>query len=361
MSLQIFNLVIALSTFVIILICAFTILYTYIKLRLKPIFLYFFGILCLGFGCIGILLSILPLQEIIIKPLQSYMFIGSWLGIFFLYLAIKSSKGPTFGIDTSIVSGVTGAIIISYISQAFYDISWNPVDQVWTMEFHPLLMVLLLINMLFIVFELVTFMRHLYLRTRHPKVRRNLLIYFLGWLMFGVTGPVFMMAMLIPWIPFLSYLIPLASGLVLVTIAIVLLPSSLIATTKKIFNVGFIQLDTGLVYLFYDFRAADILNEPLLISGIVSAIDTCLSESVRGCKYLKVIDTGPRKIIIERGFNTQAIMIVETDAPILKSILKRLLLLFEFEHFDSLSNRYVDPALYVNFRKIIEEYMAFAL
>jgi len=259
---------------------------------------------------------------------------------------------------------LTGAIVITYFTQGYYTITWDPISKIWLMEFHPLLMILLFISILFIVYELISFIRLIVIRTRHPKVKKNLRLYFIGWITIGSSGFVFGISMGIPQIPAYLYLIFFTLGIGIISIAIYLLPSSLIATTQKLYNIGFISPDSGLAFLFYDFQTGKALKDSLLFSGALSAIDRCLNEAVRGCRYLKVLDLGPRKILTERGFRTQAILIAEKATPMSMSLLKRLLILFETKYFDTIGRMAktgINTDYFKEFVNTIEIYMAFAL
>ena len=358
-----FNFVLSIIATIIVFLCSLTILHSYLKLRLRPILLYFFGIFFLVFGTLGMSVGALELSESFVKQFQSITFPLSWLGIYFLYLAIKSSKGSIFSIDTNLISGLTGAIITAYITQDFYEITWNPITQIWMFNFHPVLMVLLLISIIFIVYELISFVRIIASRTRHPKVKRNLKIYFLGWILVGSCGFFFGISAVVPEIPDYFYLVFFSAGLSVISLAVSLFPSSLIATTSKIYNVGFLDANSGLSLLFYDFWTGTLID-PLLFSGIMTAINKSLTESVKGSRYLKILDIGSRKILIERGFNIQAIMIVEKESRMMTSLLKRLLLLFELKYFDAITTIPtcgVNTETFLDFLNTIETYTSFAL
>lgn len=303
----------------------------------------------------------LELPKELIKAIQSYTFSLAWLGIYFLYLAIKLSKGDLYKFSTHILSGLVGAIITLYLTGSFYDITWNEDLSYWMMHFHPALMGLLGFLMIFVIYELLSFTNRLFLTSRDSKVKNNLKIFFIGWIITISSAGALGLSIAIDIIPVLFFLVFLSAGLLFISISIVRLPSSLIASTIKIYTVGFIITKSGILLDYYDFTSSGKINNPQLFSGLMVAVNSCLRESIVGCRYLKTMDAGPRKIIIGHGFYTSAIMIVERYTHQLERILNRLLILFELQFYNELKDFDGSTSEFHRFDKIIEKYMAFAL
>lgn len=303
----------------------------------------------------------LQISEEIVKTIQSISFILTWFGIYFLYLAIKLSKGDLYKFSTHIVSGLIGAIVTLYMTGLFYNITWNGELNIWVMQFHPALMALISLLMVFIIYELVSFSRRLFLTSRDKKVRNNLKLFFNGWIVTGLSGVALGVILFIDFIPLYSFLTFIAVGLLLISISIVRFPSSLIASPIKIYAVGFIESMSGNMLYYYDFTKTTRFEQTSLFSGLMVAVNACLQEAIIGCRYLKTMDAGPRKIIIARGFYIQAILVTEQYTRQLEMILNRLLILFELHFFDKLRDFDGEITAFPNFDKIIEKYMAFAL
>ncbi len=355
------NFLIGIITSISILICSISILYSYFKLRFKTILLYFLGIFFLIFATLALTASTLELTADLVKTIHIFTFSLAWLGIYFLYLAIKLSKGDLYKFSTHIISVLIGAIITIYMMGSYYDITWDDELRMWVMQFHPALMGLLAVLMIFIIYELVSFSKRLFLTSRDRKVKNNLRFFFIGWIVTGLSSVPLGFSIVINFIPVYSFLIFLLIGLLLISLSIVRFPSSLIASPIKIYTVGFIESGSGNLLHYYDFTKASRINRPQLFSSLMIAVNACLQESIIGCRYLKTMDMGPRKIIISRGFYVQAIMLVERYTSQLERILNRLLLLFELQFFDVLKDFNGDVERFRNFDKIIEKYMAFAI
>jgi hypothetical protein len=168
-------------------------------------------------------------------------------------------------------------------------------------------------------------------------------------------------SLLIDIIPTYTFLLFLLAGLFLISISIVRFPSSLIASPIKIYAVGFMETSSGSLLHYYDFTKASRINRPELFSSLMTAVNACMQESIVGCRYLKTMDMGPRKIIIARGFYVQAVMIAERYTTQLDRILRRLLILFELHFYDTLKGFKGEVTKFPLFNKTVEKYMSFAL
>lgn len=364
------NFIIGIITSISILICSITILYSYFKLRFKTILLYFLGIFFLIFATLALTAGTLKLPKEIVKNIQIYTFTLTWIGIYFLYLAIKLSKGDLYKISTHVVSGFLGAIVTLYLTAPFmkedspfiiYDIEWKDHLGMWVMSFHPALMGLIGVLMIFIIYELISFTKRLFLTSRDKKVKNNLRLFFIGWIVVGLTGVGLVLSLIVDFIPTYSFLIFLLAGLLLISLSIIRFPSSLIASPIKIYAVGFIETASGSLLHYYDFTKSSRINKPQLFSGLMTAVNACLRESIVGCRYLKIMDMGPRKIIIFRGLFVQAVMIAERYTFQLERILNRLLILFELQFYDVLKSFDGEATKFPFFNRTVEKYMSFAL
>ncbi|MFW9938027.1 MAG: hypothetical protein ACFFD5_10280 [Candidatus Thorarchaeota archaeon] len=319
------------------------------------------GIFFLIFAALALTASTLVLPERVIKTIHIITFSFAWLGIYFLYLAIKLSKGDLYKFSTHVISGLTGAIITLYLTGSYYNIIWDEELKMWMMQFHPALMMLLFVLMVAIIYELVSFSKRLFLTSRNIKVKNNLRLFFIGWIITGLSSVALVLSVLFEFIPTYSFLIFVLIGFLFISLSIVRFPSSLIASPIKIYAVGFLEAISGNLLHIYDFTKLNRINRPELFSGLMIAVNTCLQQSIVGCRYLKTMDVGPRKIIIARGFYVQAVMITERYTSQLEKILNRLLILFEIQFYNQLKNFDGDVTFFPNFNKIIEKYMAFAL
>jgi hypothetical protein len=323
--------------------------------------LYFFGIFFLIFATLALTAGTLELAEELIKIIQILTFTLTWIGIYFLYLAIKLSKGDLYKFSTHIVSGFLGAIITLYLTGAFYNIEWNGNLGMWVMSFHPALMFLIGTLMIFVIYELISFTNRLFLTSRDAKVKNNLKLFFIGWIITGSTGVALVFSLLIDFIPTYSFLIFLLGGLSFISLSIVRFPSSLIASPIKIYAIGFMETASGNLLHYYDFTKASRINRPQLFSSLMTAVNACMKESIVGCRYLKIMDMGPRKIIIVRGFYVQAVMVAERHTAQLSRILQRLLILFELHFYDVLKDFKGEVTKFPRFNNTVEKYMSFAL
>ena len=89
-----------------------------------------------------------------------------------------------------------------------------------------------------------------------------------------------------------------------------------------------------------------------------------LKDAVKGKRYLKRIDGVDRKILLERGLQTQAILTVEDETELFRRMLRRLLILFEMEFYltlDQTNQTGIVTKIYQSFAPTIEKFFAFAI
>ena len=355
------NFIIGIITSISILFCSITTLISYFRLRFKTILLYFLGIFFLIFATGSMTIGTLELPVMVVKSIQSYTFSVTWLGIYFLYLAIKFSKGDLYKMSTHIVSGFIGSIITLYTSGMYYDIVWDPIMHIWVMKFHPILLLLIVLLMISIIYELISFTNRLFLTSRDTFVKNNLKLFFIGWIVLASSSIALGISLFFEFIPLYTFLIVLTAGLILISISIIRFPSSLIASPIKVYAIGYIQASSGLLLHSYDFTKTSKINRPQLFSGLMVAANTALQESIMGCRYIKTMDAGPRKILIARGFYIQAVMVTEQYTEQFEAILNRLLIQFELQFFKNLSHFDGEVTIFQKFNNVIKKYMAFAL
>jgi hypothetical protein len=231
----------------------------------------------------------------------------------------------------------------------------------WEVYYDPLFLLFIAVPMLIISIELTTYARLIF-RSGIGRIKYFAMTYFIGWVVLASSGGVFLLSRLDYRIPSNFWMIFFSFGVLIISFVMFINPANLIASPLKVFYITFVDNESGLPYLSYNFRKGEMEIEPTLFSGVLVGISLALKETVKGNRYLKKIDGIDRKILLERGLQTQAILTVEDETILFRRILKRLLILFEMEFYTFLDNvdGIIDSDIYSDFSETIKTYFAFA-
>jgi hypothetical protein len=345
-------------------ICLLAILYSYRKFRLRPILFYFAAFFFFLVGVLGIIPSTLIFdvsQEQFVTLSQAFTFGLTFIGLLLLYLGINMSKGSFPIIKTNIMFFLVGGTILGYLNEKFYHLSLNSVTNTWEVHYNPFFLVFISLAMGIIIIDLLSYAKLIF-STGSRRIRQFTISYFLGWVVLASSGFVFFWSRIDYTIPANLYLVFFSLGVLVISIVIFLSPANLIASPLKVFNISFVNSESGLPYISYNFRRAEIQVEPALFSNMVVGMSLAITETVKGYRYLTKIDGIDRKVLLERGLITQAILTVEDETFLFRKILRRLLILFEMQFFISLDNKgsLIESDIYSNFGEQIKAYFAFA-
>ncbi len=363
-EIDVFNLFLCFLSILAIGICLIAILYSYRRFRLRPILFYFVAFFFFLIGVIGIIPSTLFFdvsQERYITLSQAFTFGLTFIGLLFLYLGVNMSKGSFHMIKTNIMFFLVGGTILGYFNEKFYYLSLDTLTNTWQVHYDPFFLLFISFAMGIIIIDLMSYAKLIF-RTGSRRIKHFTLSYFIGWVVLASSGIVFFWSRIDYTIPANLYLAFFSLGVLIISFVIFLSPSNLIASPLKVFNISFVNSESGLSYISYNFRRAEIQVEPALFSEMMVGMSLAITETVKGYRYLTKIDGIDRKVLLERGLVTQAILTVEDETFLFRKILRRLLILFEMQFFISLNNkdRLIDSGLYSKFGEQIKTYFAFA-
>ncbi|MFW9990800.1 MAG: hypothetical protein ACFFD4_01950 [Candidatus Odinarchaeota archaeon] len=346
-------------------ICLLTIHLSYNRFKLTPILFYYGAFVSFLIGVLGIIPSTIitdPLQENFVTFSQALTFGLTFFGLLFLFLAISSSKGALLTSKSNVLTFLVGGTFIGYFNRDFYNLSFDSTAYSWDVHYHPFFLLFISSAMLIIVIDLISYARVI-LKTESGEIKRAAAIYFAGWVVLALSGAVFFLSRIDHIIPANLYLIFFSLGVFIISLIILKNPASLIASPLKVYNLTFMNMETGVPYLSYDFRTGEARIDPEMFSGVLTGVTLALSETIKGNRYLNKIDGIDRQILLERGLETQVTLTVEDETVLNRRILKRLLILFEMEFYAIIHTGtvgYVDTEKYTHFTDTIEKYFAFA-
>jgi hypothetical protein len=315
-------------------------------------------------GVIGVIPSTLifnELQERFITLSQAFTFGLTFIGILFLYLGISTSKGSLPMIKTNIMFFLVGGTILGYLNNDFYHLSLNSTGDSWEVHYNPLFLLFISSAMLIITIELVSYAKLIFY-SGFGRIKHFAMSYFVGWMVLASAGIIFFLSRIDQRLPANLYLISFSLGVFIISYVIFLSPANIIACPLKVYNISFIDNESGIPYLTFNFRKSEIQVDPALFGGMLIGMSLALTETVKGNRYLTTIDGIDRKILLERGLQIQAILTVEDETILLRRILKRLLILFEMEFYTVLDPRekIVESSIYRNFGETVQTFFAFA-
>ncbi|MHA2244641.1 MAG: hypothetical protein ACXADY_06695 [Candidatus Hodarchaeales archaeon] len=292
---------------------------------------------------------------------QAYTFGLTFFGLLFLFLGISTSKGSLPLIKTNLMFFLVGGTILGYFNTQFYHLTLDTITNTWVVHYNPFFLLFISCAMGIIVIDLMAYAKLIF-RTGSRRIKHFTLSYFIGWVVLASSGVVFFWSRIDYTIPANLYLAFFSFGVLIISFVIFLSPANLIASPLKVFNISFVNSESGLPYISYNFRRAEIQVEPALFSEMLVGMSLAVTETVKGYRYLTKIEGIDRKVLLERGLITQAILTVEDETFLFRKILRRLLILFEMQFFISLDNkeRLIDSGLYSKFGEQIKTYFAFA-
>ncbi len=364
-EIDVINLLLCLISIIAITICLLAIYLSYRKFRLRPILFYFGAFFMFLVGVLGILPSTLIFdasQANFITFSQAYTFGLTFFGLLFLYLGISTSKGSLPLIKTNLMFFMVGGTMLGYFNPQFYHLTLDTLTNTWMVHYNPAFLVFISFAMLILIIELISYAR---LIIRSGTGKFFAFTYFIGWLVLASSGVVFFLSRIDAFVSYLAanlYLAFFSFGVLIISFIIFINPSNLIASPLKVYYLSFVDTESGLPRFSYNFRKSELEVEPALFSGVITGISLALKETVKGNRYLKRIDGVDRKILLERGLETQAVLTVEDETILFRRILKRLLILFEMEFYPLLGteDKVIDSDLYKGFGEKVKVYFAFA-
>ncbi|MEM3526527.1 MAG: winged helix-turn-helix domain-containing protein, partial [Candidatus Jordarchaeaceae archaeon] len=100
-------------------------------------------------------------------------------------------------------------------------------------------------------------------------------------------------------------------------------------TDSNIYSLYFIERDSGKCMYYQKFSGVEV--DPDRLSGFISAIVSFSEELLpkMGNEWLRTIDRGSFKLLVERGKNVYGLLITEMETPELRMKLKHLVVEFE--------------------------------
>ncbi|MEX2703014.1 MAG: hypothetical protein B6U95_06470 [Thermofilum sp. ex4484_82] len=97
----------------------------------------------------------------------------------------------------------------------------------------------------------------------------------------------------------------------------------------KLYDIYFIKAESG--ECLFHFKFGSVAIDPNLVSGFLQAIGSFAQQLIPGEKsFLRTIDRGDFKIMIEKGAKVFAVLVAEEDTPEVRQKLKGLLQRFEY-------------------------------
>ena len=167
--------------------------------------------------------------------------------------------------------------------------------------------------------------------TQDPSTRRIVIMYFTGFLLWILAGPLALITSSLPGIPTWIgdlWTTPYSIGLLLVSIAVARNPRLLFISVAR--PLDFMVLDNqGMLifnHRFYDYRGS---LDPELVGSAISGVISLMKELLASGETLQRVDHGDTKILLEYGVDTICLLIVSKETSRFRQSLRSALLEFE--------------------------------
>jgi len=202
-----------------------------------------------------------------------------------------------------------------------------------------------------LILEIVLYARRvLGLSYQKQERGRTLIMYFLGFLIWIIAGPIGIIADSIPNAPdwFATvWVFPYTIGLLMVAYTVALNPTLLFVS--EILPLDYLILDQeGVLVFTHRFSDYEGSVDAELMGSAISGVLTLIKEMLPAGKAIHGVDHGDVKILVEHGQMTTHLLIASRETPSLRQTLRNMVLEFEANYRESLTG---EPGLVTSYEK----------
>ncbi len=318
---------------------------SYYKRRMLPTLLYTIAIGCFSGMALDLLLdqTYLPFRDwdVVINGntlwmsniLLAFLIVGGFL---FWFLAIMYSQYDTPPTKlTILVSFIAGGALLGEL-----------VKGEWSMLV-PLIWELVAFAILIIV--IIQYSWRILKVTEDPEIRRVVILYFSGFLLWIASGPIAITGSALPGVPSWiadSWTTPYSLGLLLVSYTVARKPKLLFIS--EAYPLDFMVLDNqGMLVFSHRFVDYPGSLDAELVGSAISGVISLMKEMLASGETLERVDHGDVKILVEHGVNITSILIVTKATTRFRQSLLSATMEFEATYRDQISS---DTAMVTTFK-----------
>jgi len=193
--------------------------------------------------------------------------------------------------------------------------------------------------------------------TKDPSTRRIVIIYFTGFLLWILAGPLGLVASNVPgtpsWIGNL-WTTPYSIGLLLVSIAVTMNPRMLFISVAR--PLDYMVLDNqGMLIFSHRFYEYSGSVDPELVGSAISGVISLMKELLASGETLQRVDHGDTKILLEYGADTICLLIVSKETARFRQSLRSALLEFETTYREEIHSDTAMTTSFKSFKSRAEE------
>ncbi|MHA2424430.1 MAG: hypothetical protein ACXAEF_06560 [Candidatus Thorarchaeota archaeon] len=322
------------------------------KSRMLPTLLYSLAIACFSGMALDLLLdqTYLPFRDwsIVINGqilwvsnlLLSFFIVGGFL---FWYFAIMYSQMDSLPRSSMFVTFIAGGALLGEI-----------VKSAWSEQI-PLIVEIIAAAVL--IFEIIKYARVIRGVTHDPVERRQVNMYFLGFLLWIMALPLgIVVGGLSSDLMFIANLwpVPYTLGLLLVAYTVALNPRLLFISEAR--PLDFLILDKSGMLVFthrFDDYSGSVDSE--LMGSAISGVISLMKEMLASGQDLARIDHGDTKVLLENGMYTTCLLIVSKETARFRQSLRNALMEFEANYREELATQGALVSAFAPFKTRVEE------
>ncbi|MEM2143175.1 MAG: hypothetical protein QXS20_09900 [Candidatus Thorarchaeota archaeon] len=319
--------------------------------RLLPALLYSIAVTCFFAMAVDLILdqTFMPFRDWRLEISDKTIWMSNLLlsvfvvgGFLCWYFAIIYSQFDTAPVRSYVVTALAGAALMGELMEE----SWSA----------PTVSALEAVAFAILIVEILVYGRTVLGSELTSVQRRYARLYFLGFLVWIVAGPLGVVLESVEGLEWLSgtWVLPYSLGLFLVSVAVASDPRLLSISAARPYDM--IVLDQqGVLIFLHRFREQASGLDPELVGSAMSGILSLMKELLASSKQLHRIDHGDAKILVETGPLTTFLLVVNKETVRFRQILRQLQLEFESNFRESLISGAPMVSEYAAFRRRVVE------
>ncbi|MHA1908995.1 MAG: hypothetical protein ACW98Y_16970 [Candidatus Thorarchaeota archaeon] len=317
-----------------------------------PTLLYALAISCFSGMALDLLLdqTYLPFREWYIEINEQVLWMSNLLlaffivgGFMFWYFAIMYSQMDSLPRSALFLTFIAGGALLGEI-----------VKSPWSEQI-PLIVEIIAAAVL--IFEIIKYARVIRGVTHDPPERRQVNMYFLGFLLWIMALPLgIVVGGLSSDLMFIANLwpVPYTLGLLLVAYTVALNPRLLFISEAR--PLDFLILDkNGMLVFTHRFGTYQGSIDSELMGSAISGVISLMKEMLASGQELARIDHGDVKVLLENGMYTTCLLVVTKETARFRQALRNVLMEFETNYREELIEDGALVTTYAPFKTRVEE------
>ena len=261
------------------------------------------------------------------------------------YFAILFSEFETPPLRSFVIVAIASGALVASVTQT----AWS----------EPITIALEIAGFVLLIGEMLGYARRV-LKVTMPENRRSVSMYFLGFLVWTMTGPIGLMLPLFIGHTVLAeatWVIPYGIGVLMMSMSVAQNPKLLFISEIRVYDYLIVDQNSQVV-LVHRLAAHREGVDPELMATAIAGVFSLVKELLSSTRFIYGIDHGDTKVVVEHGEYTSHVVMASRESPSLREVLRRLVLEFEATYREQLQADTVVMTEFEAFRQRVDELLA---